>query len=301
MTMHQDHEPFHDVHFMRMVLEQRKHKGRFAVFMIHKDASRITDMQDVASFQTRHAAPAAHPPQHSLAHSLWLHLLPGVLIVLFALIVGPVIIRTGLPLLLVPSLWVLCVLIPFELGYLLSQGKKRNGRLSLRGIVLYREPMSMKAYLLLIPGLIVWTIVVFTLISAPIEPYLIKTVFFWMPGWFFSLFMIGNAGAQTHLILLIAILLNIITNLAASFVEELYFRGYLLPRLAHLGAWAPLINTVLFSLYHLFSPWQNIARILAILPMTYSVAWKKNILVGIITHCTLDVLSATVLLVMLYR
>lgn len=30
------------------------------------------------------------------------------------------------------------VLIPFELGYLLYQGKKRNGNLSLRGIVLYR-------------------------------------------------------------------------------------------------------------------------------------------------------------------
>jgi membrane protease YdiL (CAAX protease family) len=271
------------------------------MFRIHKDALGITGIQDVASFQDKHAAPAAHPPQHSLVHSAWLHLLPGVLIVLFAIIVGPMVISARLPLLLVPSLWVLCVLIPFELGYLLYQGKKRNGRLSLRGIVLYREPMPMKVYLLLIPALIVWAIVVFTLISAPIEPYLIKTLFSWMPGWFFSLFTIGNAGVQTHTILLIAVLLSIITNPAASFVEELYFRGYLLPRIAHLGAWAPLINTVLFSLYHLFSPWQNIARILAVLPMTYSVAWKKNIFVGIITHCTLDALSASLLLVMLYR
>ena len=271
------------------------------MFKTNKDALRITDIQDVASFQDTYVAPTAHPPQHSLAHSIWLHLLPGVLIVLFAIIVGPMIISVGLPLLLVPSLWVLWVLIPFELGSLLYQGKKRNGRLSLRGIVLYREPMPVKAYLLLIPALIVWAIVVFTLISGPIEPYFIKTLFFWMPSWFFSLFTIGNAGAQTHMILLIAVLLNIITNLAASFVEELYFRSYLLPRIAHLGAWAPSINTLLFSLYHLFSPWQNIARILAILPMTYSVAWKKNITIGIITHCTLDILSATLVLVMLYR
>src|SRR5947209_18353522 len=154
MTMQQDHETPHDIHFIRMVLEQREHKGRFPMFRIHKDALRITDMQDVASFQEKHAAPAAHPPQHSLTRSLWLHLLPGVLIVLFAIIVGPMVISAGLPLLLVPSLWVLCVLIPFELGYLLYQGKRRNGRLSLPGIVLYREPISVKLYVLLIPALI---------------------------------------------------------------------------------------------------------------------------------------------------
>jgi membrane protease YdiL (CAAX protease family) len=44
-------------------------------------------------------------------------------------------------------------------------------------------------------------------------------------------------------------------------VEEMYFRGYLLPRISRLGAWAPLVNTVLFSLYHLFTPWLNVGRI----------------------------------------
>src|SRR5947209_16534842 len=125
------------------------------MFRLHKDALGITDTQDVASFQDEHAAPAAHPSQHSLTHSIWLHLLPGVLIVLFAIIVGPMVISAGLPLLLIPSLWVLCVLIPFELGYLLYQGKRRNGRLSLHGIVLYRESVSVKLYVLLIPALLV--------------------------------------------------------------------------------------------------------------------------------------------------
>ncbi len=55
-------------------------------------------------------------PQHSLARSTWLHLLPGMLILLFALVVGALVNRLGLPLLLVPSLWVLCVIIPVELA-----------------------------------------------------------------------------------------------------------------------------------------------------------------------------------------
>ena len=44
-------------------------------------------------------------------------------------------------------------------------------------------------------------------------------------------------------------------------VEKMYFRGYLLPRISRLGAWAPLVNTVLFSPYHLFTPWLNVGRI----------------------------------------
>lgn len=52
-------------------------------------------------------------------------------------------------------------------------------------------------------------------------------------------------------------------------VEELYFRGHLLPRIDRYGRWAPVLNTVLFSLYHFWTPWQNPAHILGILPMTW--------------------------------
>ena len=33
-------------------------------------------------------------------------------------------------------------------------------------------------------------------------------------------------------------------------VEELYFRGYLLPRISRYGAWAPLLGGLFFALYH---------------------------------------------------
>lgn len=270
------------------------------MFATKNDTLRITDEHTKASLQ--HVSPVqANPPQHSLLYSIGLHLLPGVLILLFALIIGPIVSRAGLPLLLVPSLWVLFVLIPFELGYLLYQGKKRNGNLSLRGIVLYREPLPVKFYVLLIPPLLVWGVLAFLLISAPIEPYLIKTLFAWMPNWFFTLFTIGKGGTHSSTLLLITVLLYMLTNPAAAFVEELYFRGFLLPRIAYTKGWAPLINTVLFSLQHLFSPWQNLGRILAFLPIAYTVSWKKNIYVSIIIHCTLDFVSALSLLLLLYR
>lgn len=42
-----------------------------------------------------------------------------------------------------------------------------------------------------------------------------------------------------------------ITSIAAPIAEDLNFRGFPLPRLEHLGPWAPVRNAALFAVYHL--------------------------------------------------
>jgi membrane protease YdiL (CAAX protease family) len=84
-------------------------------------------------------------------------------------------------------------------------------------------------------------------------------------------------------------------------VEELYFRGYLLPRISRFGAWAPLINMVLFSLYHFFTPWQNLGRIVGLLPMVYTVWWKRSIYVSIAVHVLGNVSVMVLLLPVLFE
>jgi membrane protease YdiL (CAAX protease family) len=86
-------------------------------------------------------------------------------------------------------------------------------------------------------------------------------------------------------------------GIAAPVAEELYFRGYLLPRISRLGVWAPLLGTVLFALYHFHSPWLALNRIVAVLPLTYVAYWKKNVIPGAIAHCLLNVLSTLVVFV----
>lgn len=56
-----------------------------------------------------------------------------------------------------------------------------------------------------------------------------------------------------------------------------------------LGKAAPLVNVVLFSIYHFFTPWQNITRIVALTPMVYGVWYNKNIRIGIIVHIAVNV------------
>lgn len=75
-----------------------------------------------------------------------------------------------------------------------------------------------------------------------------------------------------------------------AWLEELYFRGYLLPRISRYGRWAPVVNTALFSLYHLWTPWQNVARIVGFLPIAWSAWHFRSIQASILAHVTINVL-----------
>ena len=86
--------------------------------------------------------------KHSLVESLIYHLLPGILIGGLYYLLGPSIRAAGYPSVMALILTAVLVLIPVELGILLWQGKRRNGRLSLKGVVLYRQKLAWHQYLL---------------------------------------------------------------------------------------------------------------------------------------------------------
>jgi membrane protease YdiL (CAAX protease family) len=227
--------------------------------------------------------------QHSVPGSVVLHLLPGVLILLSFVLLVPLAGRSGIPPTLVLFAIMGIVLVPFELGYLLVQGKKRNGRLSLNGIVVFREKISFLQFLRLIPVLLVWTVFCFWFIGQKIDPIITRLFFGWLPGWFFPDMSAHALGQYSKTVLSVMAVLGFILNgFLGPIVEELYFRGYLLPRLNRIGVWAPALNVLLFSVYHFFSPWQNVTRILGLLPYVYAVWWKRNIYIGMIVHCTLN-------------
>lgn len=240
--------------------------------------------------------------QHSLTKSILLHLLPGVLILGFFVIAAPLVERMGTPSMLAFLLAITFVLIPFQLGYLLYEGKKRNGKLSLQGIVLYREPMRVWQYIALGLPCLIWLFVIPFVVFPPIDNYLIERFFPWLPDRFFFMAQFTENLDQYSLssMLLVGILQLVVGAVPGPLVEELYYRGYLLPRISRLGKWAPLINTVLFSLYHFTSLWQNPSRIIAFLPMVYAVWWKKNVYLGILVHCALIVFNSLGILALFF-
>ena len=237
-------------------------------------------------------------PQMGVGRSIILHLLPGVLIAALALLVAPAVTRLGYPPLMALYLAILGVLIPLEYGYLLYQGWRQAGTLTFAGVVLYRAPMPRWQLALWTVLLIGWGVACFLLL-APVDAYLAETLFPWMPAWTLPVDPAGQAAGYARGALLTTYAVGLVLNgVAGPLVEELYFRGYLLPRLSRFGTLgSTAINVLLFSLYHLASPWQNVTRIVALLPVVYLVVRKRNIYLGIFVHCGLNTLGVLAALI----
>lgn len=237
--------------------------------------------------------------QHGLGRSILLHLIPGVLITAFFAIAAQPIIEAGYPALVALMLGILFVLIPVELGYLLYQGRKRNSRNSLEGVVLYREGLPLRQFVALVLALLVWSGLLFA-IAAPIDRYFIDNFFRWVPDWYFIADFTEGISQYSSASMVVTIVLALVLNgVAGPVVEELYFRGYLLPRISRYGWWAPVLSGVLFSLYHFWSPWQNLVRIIAVLPMTFVAQWKRNIYIGMWQHVLLNTIGVLLITVLL--
>jgi membrane protease YdiL (CAAX protease family) len=179
------------------------------------------------------------------------------------------------------------ILIPVELGYLFVQAKKKTGRFSIAGIISYRNPIPWWQYM-------VWSILMFVIVGAifylckPVDVFLRAKLFFWVPD-----LNLGLDGYYSSKILIVTYSLFLLFNvLLAPVVEELYFRGYLLPRMQ--GKFATLLHSFLFAVIHVFTPWMVITRTLGLLPLVFGVK-RKNIYVGMIVHIlgnSMDLLTA---------
>lgn len=242
-----------------------------------------------------YATSTANPEQHSLARSIALHLLPGILTGAAFFLIAPITQRNGLP-----SLWALgiadlLVILPFIYGLLFYEGYKRNGRLSLEGIVLYRERIPWWQYLVFVPVVVV-SAAIFPLLE-PITNVISESLFSWWPVMYeISYDLRGYSPSMITATLLFNFLM---VAILAPIAEELYFRGYLLPRLSRFGFWAVPIHTTLFGLFHVWTPWMVVARAIGIIPFAYMVQRKQNIYIGMIAHIifnTLDVLTSVMLI-----
>lgn len=211
--------------------------------------------------------------QHSVPRSAALHILPGVLVAVVFVLTMPLVRGAGLP----PFMALVAadlVVLPLLLGALLYLGYRRNGRPTLDGVVLYRRPLSLRRWLWMVPALLIFAGLSFALL-APISSWLFETLFGWVPSQFI-LPMDMSPWSGPMLAPLVVVYLLVVAVMA-SIVEEVYFRGYLLPRVSRFGAGAAVLNATLFALYHVWSPWLLVARIVAITPTAFATMRTRNV------------------------
>mgnify|MGYP001141814971 CR=1 FL=1 len=230
---------------------------------------------------TPHTATA----NHSLGKSLFLHLFPGLLTgICYYALINPLH-RLGFPSLMALMVSVAVVLVPVELGYLLFLGNKKNGKPSLKNIIYYGKSIPLKQYFIWVPIIILIMGLIFTLLK-PVDIFIQNNIFNWLPS-----FESGLEGGFSRSALIVTYaMLAVFGAVVAPIVEELYFRGYLLPKMSFAGKWAPLLHSFLFGLYHMWTPLVLGPPTIGILPLIYAVK-RKNIKVGIMAHCMMNLVD----------
>lgn len=214
----------------------------------------------------------------------------------FYLATAPWFMDRGFPALFASLMSIPVILVPWMLGYLAWDAWRRTGKLDLLASVFFRERLSPRQMLGFGLPVILWGGMAFALSAQVVEPLLLERVFGWLPAWFTNPADFDEIVAMPLGPLLVFLgSLVVFAGVVAPVVEELYFRGHLLPAVHRYGAWAPVITVALFALYHFESPWENVGRFLVVLPMAWVVWRTRSVRFGVVIHAALNTLSALAL------
>ena len=133
----------------------------------------------------------------------------------------------------------------------------------------------------------------------PLDEWMKGTFFSWWQAWLDTTAPRGNLPPTVVVVMVVVGI--VLAGLAAPIGEEMYLGGYLLPRISYLKGFAPLVNVVLFALHHFFTLWLVPTRIITLLPIVYTVWWKRNICLSIVPHCILNIVGLLILFFTLFR
>jgi membrane protease YdiL (CAAX protease family) len=218
-----------------------------------------------------------------------LHLAPGAAGTLVYIAFAGRVTEAGYPPLAALLLAIATVIVPIELAVLgLAHARNRGQG---EPLIAYGAHLPLVDWTKLIPALLI-AAVVGSAIAMPADNVVAQTLFGWAPTWYLrpiDLAVVGSYSASAWMVTLVGYL--VLNGVVGPVVEELYFRGWLLPRMNASGRWAPLLNTVLFSVYHFWTPWQFLSRVAAVLPFVCVVHARRNVYVGMLVHMLLNSLG----------
>ena len=216
------------------------------------------------------------------------HFYLGILVTAVYVAVAPLLLAQALPGISALLFVEILVLSPIIMIHLLVIARRRNHSWSLQNVVLYRESIGGRRFSL---WFVLGLIAIFgTFIPLyPLGIHLREAMFAWLPEWYFNP-AYGATSADVLANLFLAAI--VIDGIIAPTMEEIFFRGYLLPRMDYLKQWAPVVNGAFFGLYHFWQPHNLVTLVIIGILLSY-IVWKtKNVYLGIALHCTINVVGA---------
>ena len=233
--------------------------------------------------------------KHSGLETVFLHTFPGILNITVMVLFLPLTKYFNLLPFTANYFMIIIIMVPFQIGYLFYIAKTKTGVYDIMNIIVFKNNSKLIEYIVFIIIITAWAILIIQIFS-PIEIYIRDNLFVFIPD--------NIALRNTDLTvfpkngLLFTCILGILTNgILAPISEEMYFRGYLLPRINLSSKWSVVVNASLFSLYHFFSPWQFFSRLLMVIPIYIWTVKKQDIKFALIAHIIGNLYSSIGLLI----
>lgn len=186
------------------------------------------------------------------------------------------------------------ILVPIELGMILSASKKEYGAYSLKSAFTGQDKFPLWKALLI--AFVCFGIAgVLSAFIAPAENQIFSSLraslldnlpigFDWTNYEYLKTF-------SKPVLILTCIYYGIFNVLIGPITEELFFRGYLTSHYKKQNLFTPIFIVILFSLYHFWLPFNNVFRILAFAPAAYMAYKEKNLYISIFFHCFCNLFS----------
>lgn len=243
--------------------------------------------------------------QHPFGFSLLLHFIPAILATILFFIISRWFYQANIPTILALHIALLSLIIPIEFGLVRFSTTLVEKNYDSRNFFAFKHPIlknttdnkkSITIGLSIIA--VIWVVLIMGILdnSLSISDWILNNWFQWLPEHYIIGDIYSNPKNYSIWIRILVIITSFILGaILGPYVEELYFRGYLMSRIGKNNWITPLIHTILFAIYHLWTPWLIPMRILALLPMVYFVWWKKDIKIGIIAHIAVNFVGDVVM------
>jgi membrane protease YdiL (CAAX protease family) len=260
----------------------------------------VTSIPLAASAATPVPTTSTDVDQDSLGRSVALHLLPGLAGLAALLLTAPILATLGWPALFAFYGPMSATVVTIEGGVLIRERRRRAATGAQRPLVDLRGGLGLRKIAALAIGLFALGVALTGVLSL-VDRVLVTGVFAGLPSWWLVTDPTAILDSPRGLLVVTLAVGFVMNGFVGPIVEESYFRGFLLPRLSGLGWRAPVLNSVLFSLYHFWQPWALVSRLGYVLPYAVAVHRTRSVAVGMAVHCAANLLGLLVLVSLALR
>lgn len=178
-------------------------------------------------------------------------LLPSALATAFYALVGCL--WQGLPSIALFFLIMTLTLFSFEVGVILRENKRVQGKYGIQ--IAFAEQKKLAWWKILLYALVLFLLTgILSAVLTPLESALTAAPDGWLrsvtPAYFDWTDYAFVRQSPRGIVLFTCVFYLIMDAFVCPAIEELYFRGYLTSQMERLGVGAPILVTVVFSLYH---------------------------------------------------